>query len=103
MSPSTPLITEGSAEHSISAVDRAAARARSSGSRTSPLDELDPASSQPRQVQLRAAPVEVVEGDDLPIGVPGGEGDGEVGADEAGPAGDQQPIQGVRSYQLGIG
>ena len=25
---------------------------------------------QPRQIQLRAAPVEVVEGDDLPLGVP---------------------------------
>ena len=29
-----------------------------------------------------------------------GQGDGEVGADEAGPAGDQEAIQGARSYHL---
>ena len=54
-------------------------------------DELDPGLLEARQVQLRAAPVEVVEREDLPIGVPGGEGNGQIRADEAGPAGDQDP------------
>ena len=92
MSPSTPLITEGSAEHSISA-SSAGSRSRSAGSRTSPWTNSTPASSQPRQVQLRAAPVEVVERDDLPVGVPRGERDGEVGADEAGAAGEDYDAQ----------
>ena len=74
-------------------VDPRHERSRSSGSRTSPLDELDPRLLQARQVELRAAPVEVVERDDLPVGMARGERDGEVGADEAGAAGDQQAAQ----------
>ena len=101
MSPSTPLITEGSAEHSISAVI-----SRQPGEVVGlahvALDELDPGLLEPRQVQFRAAAVEVVERDDLPVGVAGGERDGEVGADEAGPAGDQQAVQDGRSYHLDV-
>ena len=78
----------------------AAAAARSSGSRTSPRTNSTPASSQPRQVQLRAAPVEVVERDDLPVGMARGERDGEVGADEAGAAGDQEAVHAEPSRRL---
>ena len=39
-------------------------------------DELDAGLLEPRQVQLRAAAVEVVEGEDLPLGVPRGKGNG---------------------------
>ena len=53
------------------------------------MDELDPGLAQPRQVQLRAAPHQVVERDDLPVGMALGQRDAEVAADEAGAAGDQ--------------
>ena len=52
------------------------------------IDELHPAASQSSEVQLRPAPVQVVEGDHLVLGI-GGEGDTDAGADEAGAAGDQ--------------
>ena len=54
------------------------------------VHELDAGLAQPRQVELRAAPVEVVERDDLPVGMALGEREGEVRADEAGSAGDDQ-------------
>ena len=62
----------------------ARARARRRGRTRRPPREA-------REVELRAAAVEVVERDELPVGVALGEGDGEVGADEAGAAGDEDP------------
>ena len=57
------------------------------------LHELDPGLLQAGQVELRAAPVEVVERDDLPLGVARGQRHCEVGADEAGAAGDYEAVQ----------
>ena len=88
VSPSVPAITDGSAEHSISASTRSTS-VSSSGSRTSPLTKRDPGLLQPRQVELGAAAVEVVEGDELPVGMALGERNREVGADEAGAACDE--------------
>ena len=66
------------------------------------FDEPHPRLLHPRQVQPRAAPVEVVECDDLPVRVPGGEGDCEVRADESRPAGDQDaPRQGCDAIERG--
>ncbi len=98
MSPSTPLITEGSAEHSTIASSPEKRREIPRLAHVA-ADELDPGLLQPRQVELRAAPVEVVERDDLPLGVPCGQRDGEVGADEAGATGKEQAVQGRRRYQ----
>ena len=53
------------------------------------LHELDPGGLQPRQVQLRAATVEVVEGEDLPLRMARRQRNRQVGAHEAGPAGNQ--------------
>ena len=53
------------------------------------MDELDAGLAQARQVQLRAAAHQVVERDDLPVGVALGQRYSEIGADEAGAAGDQ--------------
>ena len=47
--------------------------------------------AQTRDVQLRPAPVEVVEGDDVPVGMSRREPARGAGADEAGAAGDQNP------------
>ena len=58
------------------------------------LHERDPGSVQARQVELGAAPVEVVVGDELPIGMALGEGDAEVGAHEAGTPCDQDTHRG---------
>ena len=98
MSPSTPLITDGSAEHSTSASIAGSALQVVELADVA-ADELDPGLLQARQVELGTAPIEVVERQDLPIGMPGGQGDGEVGADESRPAGDQSPVQGPRRYQ----
>ena len=53
------------------------------------VHELDARLAQARQVQLGPAPVEVVAGDELPVGVALGQGEGEGRADEAGAAGDE--------------
>ena len=53
------------------------------------MDELDPRRLQAREVDLRPAPVEVVAGDDVPVGVPRREREGGAGPDEAGAAGDE--------------
>ena len=50
------------------------------------MDESDARLAQPRQVQLGATAAEVVERDELPVGMPFGEPDADVGADEPGAA-----------------
>ena len=83
-----PASTEGSAEHSTIASKRAGRREVGRLAHVA-VDELDPGLAQPRQVELGAAPHQVVERDDLPVGMALGERDAEVAADEAGAAGDQ--------------
>ena len=63
------------------------------------LDELDPGLLQPRQVERRAAPVEVVEDEQIPVGMTAGERDGKIRTDEPGPAGDQDPRHESRRYR----
>ena len=55
------------------------------------VDERDAGLAQPREVELRAAAPQVVERDELPIGMPAREPDAEVATDEAGAAGDEDP------------
>ena len=85
-----PAITDGSAEQSMSASTWPTA-ARSSALAHVASHERDPRLAQPREVQLGAAAPQVVERDELPVGMTRREPDAEVGADEAGPAGDQNP------------
>ena len=49
--------------------------------------ELDPGRPQAGQVQLRATTAQVVDGEQLPVGVTAGQAQGRVGSDEAGTAG----------------
>src|SRR5580765_3801743 len=53
------------------------------------VDEGDPRGGEPRQVELRPAPVEVVERDDLPAGTAPAQLHGQVAADEACAAGNE--------------
>ena len=86
--PSTPASTDGSAEHSTIASKRPTAP-QVVGLAHVAVHEAHAGLAQARQVELRAAAVEVVERDDLPVGVAGGEREREVRADEARAAGDE--------------
>ena len=65
---SRPASTEGSAEHSTIA-SNAPARAQVGRLAHVAVDELDAGLPQARQVELRAAPHQVVERDQLPVGM----------------------------------
>jgi hypothetical protein len=55
------------------------------------VSEGDAGVMEPIEYQFRAAPVEVVGSDELPVRVAPGEGDGDVRSDEPRPSGHQDP------------